>query len=153
MGSNPTRGTINTAMRFSELTEATADTLYHVTLTKNAPKIKAKGLLMMQPSNWVKAADNGRYGQGEIYAFEHPIDAYRWAAKMDWEFNKDMGSGNISIVSFKNAEDWNQDHNDPLGQAGAQGRWLKKVGRVAPQDIISITPFTKDDVKKLTLKS
>jgi hypothetical protein len=143
---------INTAMRFFELNENIANTLYHVTATKNIPGIKAKGLLMMQPSNWIKAADKERYGQGEIYAFENETDAHRWAAKMDWEFNKTLGSGKISVVTFKDTDIWQQDHNDPIGQAGAKGKWLKKVGKISPEKIIDIKPFTKADIQKSILR-
>jgi hypothetical protein len=53
--------------------------LYHVTYTKNIPAIKEKGLLPFQTTNW-KTGKGERYGEGEVYAFEHPQDAVRWAA-------------------------------------------------------------------------
>jgi hypothetical protein len=139
-------------MRYSELREAGAQTLYHVTDAKNIPSIQKKGLLMMQTSQWVKAGDKERYGSGEIYAFENITDAYRWAAKMDWMKNKALGTGKVSIIKFHDSDVWKQDNNDPLGQAARAGRWLKKVGKVPPENIIEILPFNKADVQKAILK-
>ena len=88
-------------MRAQEfLTESASGTLYHVTQTKNIPKIKAKGILMMQPTNWLQAGSKERYGSGDVFAFDHLEDAVRWAAKWDWELFNKMGSGNISIIKF-----------------------------------------------------
>lgn len=116
--------------------------VFHVTYTKNVDKIKKKGLLMMQTSNWAKAGDKQRYGAGEVYVFEHEMDAKRWAARMDWEFNKTMGSGKISILKVKSSKGWTVDENDPLSQASAKGKWLKKVGAVPASEIVSAEPFT-----------
>jgi len=122
--------------------------LYHVTKTSNVPKIKKKGLVMMQTSNWVKG-DFTRYGKGEIYAFEHQRDAIQWAARMDWSLNQEVGSGKISIIKFKKTGKWVVDTNDPLSQAGNKGVWYKKVGTVEPSDIISAVPVTLVHTKKL----
>jgi len=118
-----------------------AEYLYHVTQTKNVPKILSRGLIMMQTSNWKKGGGE-RYGAGEIYAFEHQRDAVQWAAKMDWEFNQQVGSGLISIIKIKKTGKWIVDKNDPLSQAGNKGRWLKKIGIVESKDIVSSVPVT-----------
>jgi hypothetical protein len=129
-------------MKISEISKN--DTLYHVTLTSNIDKIKKAGLLMMQKSNWVKAGDKERYGNGEIYAFDHMSDAIRWAAKWDWDLNKTIGSGKVSIITFNDDKSlWVEDDSDPLAHAGSFGKWFKKVGRVSPdaiQDIVPVTP-------------
>ena len=97
--------------------ESTEKFLYHVTPTDKISKIKKKGLVPMQTSNWVQGTKAGsRYGEGEIYAFEHPRDAVNWAAKMDWDLNTWMGTGKISIIKFKTSEDWDVDKNDPIAQ-------------------------------------
>jgi hypothetical protein len=134
-------------MKF-KLAESTGKYLYHVTNTDKIPKIKKKGLIPMQTSNWVKGGGE-RYGAGEIYAFEHPRDAVNWAAKMDWDLNTWMGTGKISIIKFKNSGDWDIDENDPITQMGKKGNWVKKFTRIMPEDIISITPFTEKMAKRL----
>jgi len=130
-----------------KIVEQSSEYLYHVTYTD-----QAKGILPMQTSNWVQAASKDRYGEGEIYAFEHIDDAIRWAAKMDWEFNKKFGSGEISIVRLRRTGDWVVDDNDPLGQAGASGQWLKRMGHVPSEDIEQAIPLTADMTKRLTAR-
>jgi GNAT superfamily N-acetyltransferase len=116
--------------------------VYHVTTTPNAKKIAKQGIRPMQTSNWVQAADKSRYGAGEVYAFEHPDDAARWAAKMDWEFNRAHGTGKVSIVKAKRGEiPWQQDTSDPLGQHGRSGNWLKVMQGVPKDHIVESTPF------------
>ena len=123
--------------------------LYHVTLTASVPSIERKGILLMQPSNWVKAGSKDRYGTG-IFAFEHINDAIRWAAKWDWDINKTMGSGKISIVVFESdPSEWDIDTADPIGQVGAEGKWLNKHGVVKPEEIKKIVPVTMDMIRGL----
>ena len=120
-------------------------TLYHVTRTEKVPKIKAKGILPLQTSNWTKGEGGERYGEGEIYAFDNLQDAVRWAAKMDWDFNQQMGSGKISIVEFDSGNlKWEIDENDPISQATAKGNWLKAHGSVKPAQIKKAVPVTID---------
>ena len=130
---------------------ATPSKLYHVTHTKHVPKIMKKGILPVQTSNWVQGREGGdRFGGGEIYAFENPSDAVRWAFKMEWGFYTSTGKGKISIITFAPGDGkWEVDTNDPLGQASASGRWLKSYGRVPPENILSATPVTSDMTKKL----
>jgi hypothetical protein len=123
--------------------------LYHVTLAERVPAIQAYGLLMGQPSNWIQESTQQRYGQGEIYASESKNDAMRWASKMDWGMYQTLGSGNIVIVSFRDDEPWEVDEADPLSQMGNEKRWLKKVGKVAPEKIDKIEPFTTAMARKL----
>lgn len=130
------------------LCESASATLYHCTLTKNVAKIKSKGILPLQTSNWVQAGTGERYGGGYIFAFEHLVDAARWAAKWDWEISHKMGSGKVSVISFTDdVNDWETDDADPLGQASARGKWMKKQGHVPPQNIKSVQPATMDLIK------
>lgn len=133
------------------ITEAKYKELFHVTSTKNAKNIKKEGLLPMQTSNWVTGAGD-RYGDGEIYAFERVEDALRWAAKMDFDQNSEMGSGKISIakISDDGLEEWMVDTNDPISQAGAKGKWLKRFHRVDSKNIKKIAPVKSDVMRKLT---
>lgn len=135
-------------MKRYKVIEASNPFLYHVTDTKNISKIKKQGLLMAQTSNWVKA-DGERYGNGEVYAFEHPNDAVRWAARMGWDSYKNDAEGKISIVKFKKKGKWVVDKNDPLSQAGSKGRWLKTLGKVEPTDIVKIIPVGLELTRKL----
>lgn len=128
------------------------ETMYHVTLTARVDNIKKKGLLRMQTSNWVRAADGERYGAGEVYAFTHLSDALRWAAKMDYTFTRKIGSGEISVIEFKTnpGSKWDIDENDPLSQAGNKGAWVKSIYPVPADHIINAYPLTKEMVKSLT---
>ena len=103
----------------------------------------------MQTTNWVKRATQERYGSGEIYTFTHMEDARRWAGKMDWSFNKKLGSGKISIVTVMRPSDreFEIDANDPLAHAGAKGDWLKSQGSIHPEHFVSsetYSPKSKD---------
>ena len=120
--------------------------LYHVTTTANIPQIKKRGILPLQPSNWVQAGTGERYGGGEIFAFDNLRDAQSWAGKMDWEKNKKMGSGKISIIKFTDDSDWEK---DPAPLVTYQGTALKKHGRVKPKNIIDAQPFTTDIARSL----
>jgi hypothetical protein len=136
-------------MKMKIIESKTSEYLYHVTYTDKIPKIKKQGLIPMNTSNWVLGRGD-RYGKGEIYAFENMTDAARWAAKMDWDFNEEMGSGKISIIKFKSKGDWEEDINDPMSHASAMGKWVKKMERVMPENIVGVVPFTKEVVKKLS---
>ena len=124
------------------LLESSDKILYHVTFTKNIPKILSKGILPLQPSLWKQAASNERYGQGEIFAFDHLNDALRWAAKMDWAFNQKIGSGKIAIVKFNDTGEWDIDDADPISQIGNSGKWHKRIKYVPVSEIIGYTPVT-----------
>lgn len=117
--------------------------LYHVTHTKSVAAIKKKGLLPMQTSNWVRRADGERYGMGEIYTFTDLEDAELWAGKMDWSFNRTLGSGKISIIKLARPPDrkFETDHNDPLRQAGKKGEWLKSFGAIKPEYILGVDTY------------
>lgn len=126
--------------------------LYHVTYTDRVAKIKSQGILPMQTTNWVRQGDGKRYGEGDVFAFTDLIDAIRWAGKMDWDFNKSMGTGKISIVKFapNKSNKWKKDIADPLSQASSNGSWLKMPGKVEPSQIVSVTPVTQDLIKSVT---
>ena len=115
-------------------------TFYHVTPTRNVPRILREGLRRFQPSRWRRAGNGERYGDGEIYAFAHPDDALRWAFKMDWALHTASSTGKISIIEFAAGErPWQVDLNDPLSQAGRRGDWLKSEHPVEPAQIIAVT--------------
>lgn len=119
--------------------------LYHATHTSKVQGILEQGIKPLQTSNWVRGEGGPRYGGGEIYVFDDPTDAVRWAGKMDWEFNKAMGSGKVSIVIFNRGDEkWEIDDNDPSSQLGSKGRQLKAVSMVKPEQIVKAVPVTVD---------
>ena len=123
--------------------------LYHVTPTKNVSKIRAQGLRRFQPSHWVKAGSGERYGNGEVFAFEHWEDAVCWAVRMDWGLNKTTGSGKVSILWIMRQGEWEADDSDSLSQLGAKGLWFKSHVPVPPDCILSHYPVTVDIVQQL----
>ena len=127
-------------MNFKQYIESEQHELYHVTHTSSVPKIIKKGIIPLQTSNWTRAGE--RYGEGQVFAFSNFMDAMHWASKMDWDFNKKMGSGKISIITFKDEKPWEVDESDPLSQLGKKSEWLKRHGSIAPENIIKIQPFT-----------
>lgn len=127
-----------------------AAVLYHVTETRNVGRIRKRGILPLQPSHWAKGSGE-RYGEGEIFAFEKPADAIRWAGKMDWAQSMELGTGKISIVEFLARGKWLPDVADPLTQAGSEGRWLKFHGAVKPDQIIGATKIGIEHMRTVTL--
>lgn len=124
--------------------------VYHVTHTNLVPKIQKEGLRPMQTTNWLRAGDKSRYGKGEVHSFDHPHDALRWAAKMDWDFHSKTGSGKVSILKVnKGAGNWEEDTGHPLEQASSKGKWLKSMGRIAPKDVVDSVPFKQEHVQYL----
>jgi hypothetical protein len=122
---------------------------YHATFSKNVLSIAKRGIVPFQPSNWAKGSGE-RYGDGGIFAFEKRLDAVRWAARMEWEFFQSSGSGKVSIVRLKyRPREWEVDYSDPISHLGAFGKWLKRPGRVPPQDIVGAEVVTQDDIRKL----
>src|SRR5262245_43191208 len=116
--------------------------LYHVTLTERVKSIKRSGLRRFMPSNWVRAGDRSRYGNGEIYAFTHEDDAVRWAGRMEWELFQSCGDGKVSIVEFEQTGQWDTDDSDPLSQASKAGLWLKSLLPVPAENIIGARKVT-----------
>lgn len=130
-----------------------SELFFHITLTKNVNKIKKEGIKMLQPTNWVTGLGQ-RYGDGAIFAMTNKIDAIRWAGKMDWEFNKEMGSGKISIVEFEsNPNLWAIDKSDPIHQVGNIGKWIKSYDSVNPKQIKSIKTVNSDAIKSVIKES
>lgn len=142
-------------MKLKIVEEVTPDIMYHVTKTEFLPTIKKEGILPMGgkrlQSNWVHQGDpNKQYGQGEVYAFDNMNDAARWAASWDWDLTQNIGSGEVSIIKFRNKDkDWGVDESDPIRQLSSKGKWWKKFVRIRPEDIIGVVPFTGEMAKKL----
>jgi hypothetical protein len=97
----------------------------------------------------VKAGSGERYGNGEVFAFEHWEDAVCWAVRMDWGLNKTTGSGKVSILWIMRQGEWEADDSDSLSQLGAKGLWFKSHVPVPPDCILSHYPVTVDIVQQL----
>jgi len=136
-------------MKTKEIIVESTSMMYHVTLTKKVPRIKKLGITSMNPTNFAKGSGE-RYGEiGEIYAMSSKKDAIRWSVKWDWEWFKELGSGKVSIVTFKDdPNEWEIDHSDPISQSGNEGEWFKKKpGLVKPEQISKAEPVTLDMIK------
>jgi hypothetical protein len=119
-------------------TKTASDLLYHVTTVDRIPNILSKGILPMQTSNWVRAENGKRYGDGEVYACDNANDAVRWAFKTEWEHKT-----KAAIIAFTRGDlKWEVDTNDPLSQAGNKGRWLKTLGSVPIENFKKVVPLT-----------
>lgn len=138
-------------MRYSELTEAPGQVLYHATKAANIMDIMKNGLTFFNDSLWVQASNqDGRY-QGDdpsIFAFTHPIDAWRWANKIEWEFDTPA-----MILKIKNNGKWEADPSADItmtmGDEEGQGSALKSNEPIPASDIESYLalariPFPKD---------
>ena len=125
--------------------------VYHVTPTENVARIQQSGIQTNQKPLWEAAARPGKnYGKGQVYAFENEADARRWAARTDFDFNKQTGSGKVSIVRIDPSKnDWKEDTNDPLSHLGSKGRWLKTKTAIPAASVLGSEPFTREMAKAL----
>lgn len=126
-----------------------SNVLYHVTRTKDVPNIIKKGILPFRKSNWVGAIANERLGEGKIYAFEHPEDAIRWSAKMDFDlYGSESGKGDISVVRFIKSGEWDKDTNPTV--PAIKGKALYTNEWVHPTYIVGSTPITTEHYRMIT---
>lgn len=128
------------------LYEFTNQYVYHVTFTENVPKIKAKGLIPLQTSNWA-TGDGERYNkEGGVFAFAHPEDAYKWAFKTNWEFKKP-----VSILRFLKTNQWEKDPSADIMLQTGRGDALRSMSAIGPESFVDEfdfeqfgTPVSKD---------
>jgi hypothetical protein len=106
--------------------------VYHATMAKNLGKIMQKGLTFFNPSLWVKAGDGERYqDEPSAFAFEHPVDAWRWAAKMEWEFKEPA-----VVIILKRGNSWGQDPSDDISLQMGKGKALQSKETIPASDIV-----------------
>jgi hypothetical protein len=106
--------------------------VYHATMAKNLGKIMQKGLTFFNPSLWVKAGDGERYqDEPSVFAFEHPVDAWRWAAKMEWEFKEPA-----VVITLKRGNSWGQDPSDDISLQMGKGKALQSLETIPASDIV-----------------
>jgi hypothetical protein len=61
---------------------------YHVTFATRVPSILQQGLVAGKIRNWNNAFGNKQGSTAHIYLFDDFTSAVRWAATMEWEFDK-----------------------------------------------------------------
>ncbi len=107
--------------------------VYHAATARDFGSIMQKGLTFFNPSRWVKAGNpDERYQDGpSVFAFEHPVDAWRWAAKMEWEFKEPA-----VVIKFKRGDSWEQDPSDDISLQMGHGKALESKVTIPPSDIV-----------------
>lgn len=123
-------------MRFKEINESVQGKyLYHVTFTKNVPSIVKSGLEQFHPSLWTKGDASTRYNdEAGVFAFEHPEDALKWCAKMEWEFRDN--DPDISILRIHPSDDWDADPTQDIGLMFGKGRPMRSQVNIKASDVL-----------------
>lgn len=114
------------------LFESVAPYYYHATFSNKVPSIQKSGLKPLQASNWKHAGSGERYNQeGGVFAFEHPEDAWRWAFRMKFDFDKP-----VSIVRIQKSDSWQTDPSQDISLQMGKGRALRSMGAIPPEHIV-----------------
>jgi len=118
-------------MRYHELTEAGGQYVYHATLADKLGLIMSKGLTLFNTSNWVRAGNPDERYQDEpsVFAFEHPMDAYRWAFKMQWEFEQPA-----VIIKLNRGSTWQKDPSPDIHLQMGKGAALESKEPIPPSE-------------------
>lgn len=127
--------------------------VYHVTNINSVAKILKQGIRfrpVSQKANWSNSAGKP-LGGGEIYAFEEKVDAWRWAAKWDWDMSQAMGTGKVVVLTLETGEGvkWDPDFTDPLTQSGSEGQWLKAFQEIPAEAVVACEVLTPAQVKEV----
>jgi hypothetical protein len=107
--------------------------VYHAATARDFGSIMKKGLTFFNPSRWVKAGNPDERYQDDpsVFAFEHPVDAWRWAAKMEWEFKEPA-----VVIKFKRGDSWGQDPSDDISLQMGKGKALQSHEPIPASDIV-----------------
>jgi len=123
---------------------------YHVTRTANLPKIAERGIVGMQPTNFVNPSGQRLGELGKIYAFSDYKDAVQFASEMDWQAHGDLGTGKVSIIAHKpgapGGNPWETDPDTQLFQKSG----LRAQRRVPIEDILGAEPVDMSLIKNLS---
>ena len=127
-------------MRYNELIEASGQYVYHATKAANLGQIMQKGLTFFNDSLWVKAADpSERYQDGpSVFAFENPMPAFRWAHKIEWEFDTPA-----VIIKLKRGDSWEQDPSSDIMMTMGDGQALESKEPIPPSDFKGVMLLDK----------
>ena len=120
-------------MRYHELTEGVGQPIYHATEAKNLGTIMQKGLTFFNPTLWTSAANpDDRYNADpSVFAFENPMPAFRWAHKIEWEFETPA-----VIIKLKWSDAWDTDPSPDFMMTMGDGRALQSMTPIPASDII-----------------
>jgi len=114
--------------------------IYHATKAANLGKIMQQGLTFFNDSLWVKAADpDERYQDGpSVFAFENPMPAFRWAHKIEWEFDT-----KAVIIKLKRGNSWEQDPSPDIMMTMGDGKALESKETIPTSDFKSAITLDK----------
>ena len=114
--------------------------LYHATKAANLGKIMQKGLTFFNDSLWVAAGQpDERYQDGpSVFAFENPLPAFRWAHKIEWEFNTPA-----VIIKIRRGETWELDSSPDITMTMGDGDALESKATIPPSDFKSAITLDK----------
>jgi hypothetical protein len=122
-------------MKSREFLRESTEAVYHVTFSAHVPAILEKGLLPLQTSNWANG-EGERYNAGGVFAFAHPMDAFKWAFNQNFQFKKP-----VSIVKFTRTNDWHKDPSDDITLQMGAGDALRADGFIGPENVIKVVNF------------
>ena len=122
-------------MRYTELVEAPGQAVYHATKAENITSIMKKGLTFFNDSLWVRAdnPDERYQDQPSVFAFENPMPAFRWAHKIEWEYDTPA-----IIVKLKWNDAWEQDPSPDFMMTMGDGRALVSYEAIPPGDVLGV---------------
>ena len=114
--------------------------VYHATKAENLGQIMQKGLTFFNDSLWVKAsAPDERYQDGpSVFAFENPMPAFRWAHKIEWEYNTPA-----VIIKLKRSGSWEQDPSPDFMMTMGDGQALESKEMIPPSDFKGVVLLSK----------
>ena len=117
-------------MRINEI-EAIGQFVYHATKAANLGKIMQKGLTFFNDSLWVSGAKpEERYQDGpSVFAFENPLPAFRWAHKIEWDFETPA-----VIIKLKRNRSWELDPSPDIMMTLGDGMALESKTTIPPSD-------------------
>lgn len=127
-------------MRYHELTEDGGQYVYHATKAANLGAIMQKGLTFFNDSLWVRADNpDERYQDGpSVFAFENPMPAFRWAHKIEWEFDTPA-----VIIKLKYSDSWGTDPSPDFMMTMGDGKALESKEPIPASDIKGVVLLSK----------
>ena len=118
-------------IEFEMMQEDAGQYVYHATTADKLGKIMQNGLTLFNTSNWVQAGNPDERYQDDpgVFAFEHPMDAYRWAFKMQWEFDTPA-----VVIKFNRGSSWEQDPSPDIHLQMGKGKALMSKEPIPASD-------------------
>jgi len=119
-------------MKLLEITtNTTPGIFYHVTFKSRLKSILKNGITSGHKRNWNNAFGAKLGKNDQVYIFTDFTSAVRWAARMEWDFEKD-----IVIIRLRFDGDHSRDdhwEND--------GTWWSTSSHISPDQIIDVIPL------------